>query len=53
MLPVSGFFEYGIAALLGAAVMLALGIWGLVTDGNREGSEEAEIPDHPLHKKAA
>jgi len=30
MAPVGGFFEYGIAALLGAAVMLGFSIWSLV-----------------------
>ena len=60
MLPVSGFFEYGIAALVGAAAMLALGIWSLVADSNREinegsleGYEETATPDHTLYKKAA
>jgi len=60
MIPDGGFFEYGIAALVGAAAMLALGIWGLVAEGAREGSEgclgadeETVNPDHPLYKKAA
>ena len=59
MEPVSGFFEYGIAALLGAAIMMALGIWALVDESARsssEGSLDEEgtaIPDLPLYKKAA
>lgn len=60
MVPVSGFFEYGIAALLGAAVMIVLGVWALVDDSAREvnvvslgADEESAIPDHPLYKKAA
>ena len=60
MEPVSGFFEYGIAALLGVSVMVALSIWALVSEGNAQSGENSlshregtEIPDYPLYKKAA
>ena len=60
MIPVNGFFEYGIAALLGAAAMMVLCVWSLVADSNREtnegsleGYEETATPDHTLYKKAA
>ncbi|GEM_PF-1028982 len=60
MVPVSGFFEYGIAALLGVAIMMGLGIWALVGEDScriDEGSVgtdgETVIPAHPLYKKAA
>jgi len=59
MVPVSRFFEYGIAALLGVAIMMALGVWALVSESARsssEGSLDEEgtaIPDFPLYKKAA
>ena len=32
MVPVNGFFEYGIAALLGSVGMIALSIWALIAD---------------------
>lgn len=32
MVPVNGFIEYGIAALLGAVGMIALSIWALISD---------------------
>ena len=32
MEPLSGFFEYGIAAVVGAVLMVGLSIWSLVTD---------------------
>ena len=32
MIPVTGFFEYGIAALLGVVIMMALGMWALVAE---------------------
>ncbi len=60
MVPVSGFFEYGIAALLGVAIMMGLGIWALVGEGSRQADEgsvgadgETIIPEYPLYRKAA
>lgn len=38
MVPVNGFFEYGIAALLGAVGMIVLSIWALVSDDTRKNS---------------
>jgi len=35
MIPINGFFEYGIAALLGALGMLGLSIWAMLTDDFR------------------
>ena len=34
MEPMNGFFEYGIAAVLGTLLMLGLSIWTLVTQEN-------------------
>jgi len=34
MEPMNGFFEYGIAAVLGAVLMIGLSIWSLVTSEN-------------------
>jgi len=34
MEPMSGFFEYGFAAVLGAALMIGFGVWSLVTSEN-------------------
>ena len=60
MVPVSGFFEYGIAALLGVAIMMGLAIWALVGEDSRQTDEgsmgadgETMIPDYPLYRKAA
>ncbi|MCI0528305.1 MAG: hypothetical protein L0Y56_12770 [Nitrospira sp.] len=60
MVPVSGFFEYGIAALLGVVVMMSLGIWALVgedsyrIDEDSVGTDgETVAPEYPLYKKAA
>jgi hypothetical protein len=32
MIPVNGFIEYGVAALLGAVGMIALSIWALISE---------------------
>jgi len=32
MEPMNGFFEYGIAAILGLAMMVGFGVWSLVRD---------------------
>jgi hypothetical protein len=60
MLPVNGFFEYGIAALLGGVGMIGLSIWALVTDGTRKYDDQdvrteqkTEAPKDVLYKKAA
>ncbi len=60
MVPVNGFFEYGIAALLGVAIMMGLGIWALVGEASRRADEgsvgadgETMIPEYPLYRKAA
>ena len=60
MVPINGFFEYGIAALLGAAVMIVLGILALVGEANCEADESSVgadrgtvVPDYPFYKKAA
>jgi hypothetical protein len=60
MVPVDGFFEYGIAALRGAAVMMVLAIWALVVNStcavdvfSSGTDEEVTIPDHHQQKEAA
>ncbi len=60
MIPVIGFFEYGIAAVLGTAGMMAVIGWGLAADGApggvRETLEGGEEPGATLldqYRKAA
>jgi hypothetical protein len=57
MIPVNGFFEYGLAALLGAVGMIGLSVWSLITDEkskhSMEDDLETSIPKSISYKKAA
>jgi hypothetical protein len=60
MIQLNGFFEYGIAALLGAVGMIGLSIWALISDDVREYNKQAmktnpetTAPSDLPHKKAA
>jgi uncharacterized membrane-anchored protein len=39
MIPVDGFFEYGIAAVLGVIAMIGLGIFGVVAEDTHEAAK--------------
>jgi len=60
MIPINGFFEYGIMALSGAVGMVGLAIWTLSSDQKNESKENTvEFPSGKsdsetfLYKKAA
>ena len=60
MIPVNGFFEYGIMALLGGVGMIGLAIWNLTSNQMNEGEEiklgrQADEEDREAiqYKKAA
>jgi hypothetical protein len=60
MIPINGFFEYGIMALLGGVGGVGLTIWTLASDQTNESKEvivksDVEISDSEVfqYKKAA
>jgi hypothetical protein len=58
MMPINGFFEYGIAALLGAAGMIAFSVWMLIEEGShfkgeQSADDESETKVPISYKKAA
>ena len=60
MIPINGFFEFGIMAILGAIGMVGFGIWALVSNENRyrkvvslKSNLKKSDSDYPQLKKAA
>jgi len=46
MIPVSGFFEFGLSALVGSVGMIALGIWALLSDERESNQIKNTLTSH-------